>query len=984
MVLALAAWPLVTGDAVDPKVEFEYPAGWQRAAADLDRQLAPGTRSLVLPGSLFGFHTWGGTTDPALAPLTDRPSAARFVVPHSDPRATDLLWTVDQLVQEGRAFPGQLPPLVGLMGAGAVVAPFDYDAQRAGSVPPADAARALAAGGLRGPSRGYGPLRERPASFFSLDGSLALPELRRFGAGRGAGPVRVHPRDPATVVDGSAAGLAGLAAFGALPPDRPLLYAADQSPGEMRRLAERGAEFVISDSNRRRAFQNTRLRASAGRTLDPGDAVAEDATVLAPFEDGANAETVAEYSGARWLRGNADVNFNAFPERRPALAFDGDPRTAWIPSGFLRQGTSPYLEVGFAAPRDVGVVELLPYADRRGRPAEVRIAGREYRLHGGWNRLRVNLRDVGSLRIEISRTVAPPRKGGPGGFREVRIPGFRPRERLRAPVLTARALRGVPLDRSGLSVVAERTTSYLPWRRNPPARELQALDARDRADFEDRIERVVELPASRAFAAQAWVSPGVDTPDALLDRLAGVSAARGLSSSARSEGVPGRRAAYAFDGDPAHGWIGAWLPGRPAWLAWTSSSPTRVSSLRLTAPRERVRLPTRVRLVADGRPGPPVDVGPGGLVRLPRPASGRRFRLEILGAGFAPSSRPAESGERAVGIGELRAPGVPRVAAPDPAAPMRGRCGDASVALGGRELPLRPVGRVSELESGGPLRARGCREVRAGPGRVPLTSAAGPLRTDLVRLSSAAPRPAAATGGGRVVSPGSYDEGKVTDSRVDLDGPSWLVLAESYNRGWRASCDGRDLGEPQPVDGFANGWRVDRCRVASFSFDPAGPVLIGYVISAIAALVLVALLLLRRPGPLAPEPAELSPSAGALPARSSPAVAVAVGLVAALVLGYVFAIRAGVVLGPLVALVLWRGVGARALGIAAALLLGVVVPVIYLVALPEDRGGFNSSYANDLLGAHWISVAAVVCAALAAWRVSTAIRRRAGARSPAP
>jgi hypothetical protein len=91
-----------------------------------------------------------------------------------------------------------------------------------------------------------------------------------------------------------------------------------------------------------------------------------------------------------------------------------------------------------------------------------------------------------------------------------------------------------------------------------------------------------------------------------------------------------------------------------------------------------------------------------------------------------------------------------------------------------------------------------------------------------------------------------------------------------------------------------------------------------------------------------------------------------------------------VVLGPLVALVLWRGIGARPLGVAAALLLGVVVPVIYLVALPEDRGGFNSSYANDLLGAHWISVAAVVCAALAAWRVSTAIRRRAGAGSPSP
>ena len=76
------------------------------------------------------------------------------------------------------------------------------------------------------------------------------------------------------------------------------------------------------------------------------------------------------------MRGNADVNFNAFPERRPALAFDGDERTAWIAERLPRaRATSPFLDVGFAAPRDVRAVELLPYGDARGRPVEVRIAG---------------------------------------------------------------------------------------------------------------------------------------------------------------------------------------------------------------------------------------------------------------------------------------------------------------------------------------------------------------------------------------------------------------------------------------------------------------------------------------------------------------------------------------------------------------------------------------------------------------------------------
>ena len=963
VVLGLAAWPLVSGQAVDEPIQFDYPPSWERAAADLDRTLPEGTRSLVLPGSLFGFHSWGGTTDPALAPLTREPSASRHVVPYSDPRATDLLWTVDGLVEEGRAFPGQLPPLVDLMGAGAVIAPFDYDPRRSGSVPPADAARALSGGGLESPARDYGPVRRRAGSSFALDGALALPELRRFDAG-GAGPVRVHRRDPATVVDGSAGGVAALAAFGALPRDRPLLYAADQSPAELRRLAARGASFVISDSNRRRAFQNTRLRASPGRTLDPGDAVAGDATVIDPFEEGPISETTAAYPGARWVRGNPDVNFNAFPERRPALALDGDERTAWIASGFLSTGESPYLDVGFAAPRDVREVELLPYGDTRGRPIEVRIAGRTHPIRRGWNRLRVNLRDVGSLRVAISRTEAPERGGAPGGVRELRIPGFRTRERLRTPTLSARALRGVPV--AGLTVLAERTTAYLPWRLGTAGGALQARDPRDRADSEQRIERVVELPSAQSFRVDAWVSSGADTPDAVLQRLAGVGGR--FSGSEPYDGVPGRRAWRAFDGRPSTGWIGAWRPGKSAWLAWTAPRTTRVSSLRLGPPRERVRLPSRVRLVHDGRRTGPVTVGADGLVELPRPVSGRRFRLEILATRNAPRSQ-------AVGIGELSGRGIPRAEARAPRSAIRGRCGDASVRIDGRPVGLRPAGTVADVEAGRPLRALGCRPIALNAGRHALVTSRGPLRTDLLRLDSQtrSAEKILLSGGPKVLDQGSFDRGEVRGARLALNGPSMLVLLQSYNRGWRAECDGRDLGPPEPVDGFANGWPVETCREASFKFGPGRTVAVSYAISALAALVLIALLLLRRPGAPAPEPA--GPASETPPRRWPLGTALAIGVGASVVLGFVFAWRAGVVLGPLVALVLWRGIGARELAAASAALLGLVVPAIYLIKLPEDLGGYNSSYANDLLSAHWVAVGAVACAGLAAWRAAAEISR---------
>jgi hypothetical protein len=977
-IVALAAWPLTTGVAVDRQVTYDIPRAWTDAAADLDSQLPRGTRAVVLPGSLFGFYRWGAVTDPIMPALTGRPVATRFVVPYSDLRAIDLLWTVDGLVEEQRALPGQLRPLLSLMGAGAVVVPTDYDPLRSGSVPAADAARTLARGGLATPSRAYGPVRRARATASSLDAPMRLPELRSYDLLRTPGMVRVEPRGPATVVDGSASGVTSLAAFGALTPGRPLLYAGDQSPDELRRLARHGATIAITDSNRRRAFVNSRIRANAGRTLDAGVELPPDFAALDPFERGAAAETTAVYTGVRWVRGTIEASFSQFPERGPMAAFDGDRASAWVTNAFLRQGERPYVEVGFREPRDVAHVDLLPYADSRGRPVEVTIAGRRHALHRGWNRLELGLRDVSSLRVEISKSAAPPRGGGPGGFRELRVPGLRVSQRLRTPLLAAHALRGEPLERSRVTVLLERTSAFAPWRRDPVVGELQARSPRDRGDAERAIARVVELPASRRFAADAWVSAGPSTPDAELDRLAGTTGAS-FSSSGRFESVPGRRASRAFDGRGDRGWVGLYAPGRPAFLGWRTAKPRRLTELHLERDSRAVRVPTRVRLRWPGGETPLLPVGPDGTIALPHAVRARRVRLDVLAARF-PAGTPARArARRAVGIGELSGPGLPRAHSLPASAPISGRCGDASLAADGRTVPLRPAGTVGELERGEPLRARGCRDLALAAGRRVVTTAEGPLRVDLLRLDSPAPRPVPATGGGRVLDPGDQGRGKVDGARLRLDGPSWLVLGESYNRGWRASCDGRELGEPVPIDGYANGWRVSRCSSASFAFAPAGPVKLSYLVSMLSALALLALLLLTRRRDPEPLRDPLAPGRER-PRRWRPLPALAAGGAAAVVLGFVFALRAGVVLGPLLALALWRGTGARALSIVAAVLLGIVVPAIYLLFTPPDLGGYNSSYPMDVLGAHWVAVAAVACAALAL--VRAAVGLRAGAPAP--
>jgi hypothetical protein len=110
----------------------------------------------------------------------------------------------------------------------------------------------------------------------------------------------------------------------------------------------------------------------------------------------------------------------------------------------------------------------------------------------------------------------------------------------------------------------------------------------------------------------------------------------------------------------------------------------------------------------------------------------------------------------------------------------------------------------------------------------------------------------------------------------------------------------------------------------------------------------------------------------------------AAGVVVGAVLGFVFALRAGAVIGPVTTLVLWRGVGPRALALSAAAILGVVVPVLYLAFPAKDRGGFNFSYATDQMGAHWCAVAALVLLGLALARTLAARRRVSRATPPTP
>jgi hypothetical protein len=304
---------------------------------------------------------------------------------------------------------------------------------------------------------------------------------------------------------------------------------------------------------------------------------------------------------------------------------------------------------------------------------------------------------------------------------------------------------------------------------------------------------------------------------------------------------------------------------------------------------------------------------------------------------------------------------------------------------------------MADFDAGRPLRAQACGSapllLAAGDG-LRLATSSRAFRTNLLRLRSPAPAGVSATaGGGRVLHAGRPGRGRYDDVRLDMSGPAWLVLGESYNRGWRAFCGERDLGEPQPIDGYANGWRIEgRCATARFEFAANAAARLSYWLAAAGCLGMLVLLAIGwrrrrgragRPGP-APELPEGAVAVADRPPHMPLGRAAAVGVAAALACGLVFALRAGLVAGPVIAVILWRGVGARTLILAAGALLAVAVPAVYVLFLPRDRGGFNSDYAQDLLGAHWLGVAGWLLLALALLRTLPSARAAGGGAPQGP
>ena len=939
-------------DRVDP-----IPSYWRALADDLDRA-GPSTRVLEIPGSNFAAFRWGNAVDPILPGLMDRGQVSREVLPLGSASSVLLIDALDRRTQEGTLEPSAVAPVARLFAAGDVVLRSDLEYERFRTPNPRDLWRTLTAdevAGLEGPVA-YGPTtpnRGDPAL-----GVLDEVELRNRDAQEPPAVARFRVEDPVPIVRaapthrpvllaGDGDGIVDAAAAGLVDGRALVLQAAWLSSAGLRHAVDAEADLVLTDTYRRRiqtwfyAIRDTRGPTErAGETLQ--EPTGYDQRIDPNPAAGDEQRTVVEQVGASVsasLGGGA-----ARPEDRAAVAFDGDPRTAWRVGGADPRGTTLRVRVPEGVPAE-DVVLLQPQDGPRDRvvtEVEVRVDGGPPRrvaltdesLTGPGQPVPLGTTEVRDLEIVITGVSRPPfdpALANAVGFAEVDIGGLRVVERVRVPTSLLDGADG------GAGHALDLVLTRL---RYEPG-------ARGRQDQERSLQRTFDLPRRRAFALAGTLRVQPNAPDHVLDQVLGTDLGGAVvRASSHLAGDLGSRASRALDEDPRSAWQTDVGPQEGERLTLRLPAPTAVAGLTVTVERdERHSTPGRLRLVADGQEAGTADVPAGEgpvAVTLPDPSGAvRELAVELLDVRTTPAvpGSTDPQGFLPVAITSVTGAGVPTARDADA---VDARCRPL-LELDGEPLPVRAVGPVADARGG--LALEPCAPVpELDAGAHVLSSPLGVdvgIDVDRVVLSSdpegrpteVAPRGQPRSAAGAEVVVLADRRGSDYDLELRTDGePFWLVLGQSDNRGWDLQVDGATVGEREVVDGYANGWLVRPDEAgdlsASLTWEPQRQVWLALAVSAVAAALSLVLVVRGRRSPVSRPPfdrprlATPPPGAGRL-TPGVPGLAVGVGLATLLVATPVAGAvaSAAVVVGALVsrATWLWAALAAALVLLARAL-----------------------------------------------------------------
>ena len=875
-----AAAPLLAGDTVI--VQFSQPAhppSYVTAAASYLNHHGAGTRVYALPGNNFAAYTYGDTVDPIWAGLLKRPFVTHEQFIQGSMPTANLLYAIDNPLQQGTMNWRALAPIARLMSAGNVLVEYDEQYARYNTPRPALLAHQLGTPppGLTDPVS-FGKLTvNRPSipmydeTYFDLP--PGLPSTHPVVVYKVPNPrpiIRADGLRAPVVIAGDNAGAVDAAGIGLLARNPTILFSGTLAtqPALRRQTLGSGAVFVLTDTNRKRAYEWNSLSENTGYTETASERPSAFVVNDPGFDLFPRAGTAALTTSV--LRGISSVTASSYgtaftlrSEWRPANAIDGNIHTAWTTEGTVN---SPLLgqwwQVTARHPVSADSVTLVQPLPQRNEawltnqyvtrvtltfdghdPVTVPL-GPESRTPAG-ETVAFGRRRFRTLRVTIDRTNLISRADQPEpvgsslvGFAEVRVGNLRAAQIIAMPSdLLSAAGKGSIRHRLLVLMTRDRVAPV------PP-----------RSSPETAIVRQFSLPVGRRFSVLGTARLSNAVPDDVLDRLLGRHNALVVdaTSSSRMPGNLGATASATLDGKPST----VWMPGLGrvadvgSWLQYRLRRPITLSHLSLTVSSDAEHSrPTEVLVSAGGVTRavslPPIPITPraGTTTTVPlhfAPVRGSVIRLTFAKVAIRNTMSYETSLLTAlpIGIAEVSMPGVPLEHTPARIPPV---CRDNLLRVDGRPVPLLVTGSTAAALNGDGLRVQQCGSASGSGAASGIGAGRGlplPAGTNLVQAASgrltglnldqlvldSAPggAPMSEPGTGLVTAAGaSYSSGAPrvtvlsesgTSARLrvtGVHGPFLLVLGESLNKGWEAGiAGGAGLTDHVLVDGFGNGWFV--------------------------------------------------------------------------------------------------------------------------------------------------------------------------------
>lgn len=871
IMLAIVNLPaLWNGAFVDPALERDQdpPRAWLDAAAALDRAGGRG-RVLQVPGTEFGAYAWGYTVDQPLPALTNEPLVTRDLLPLGSAPAMDLVYALDDRIQDGVLEPGSVAPVSRWLGVDTVWVTNDLDTERFRTAHPQLVERTLDAADGVGQGRDFGPVtlpagetdehllaESDPASWASAP--VTLHRIDDPGAVVRAG-------DRTVVVSGSGEGLVDLAAAGVVDGGEVVRYSASVTGDALADELDGAAAVLVTDSNRDqarhwRSSQDTRgytesdqpgldlLRTVAADQRLPvfaeRDAVVDPATQTVARQEGAVTATATSYGEP----------FAYLPERRPFMAIDGDVATAWT-VGEHADPVGEVLRLHLAQPvASIALVQPDPRGGRRITEVVVRA--------GDAPAQRITLDDrslaptgqpvdiggADTVDIEIAAV------GGGTPFTASAVQGVGIAEVVTGLAPTVEVVRP-PHD--ALGAVGSSTPlalTFTRWR-------VDAMD-RWRSDPEPLLVREFELPSARSFDGSVTVRLDRRATDAALAELFGWD----TTASSRLTGSVTNVGAAAFDGDIETAWRTP-FDGAVGAVLHLPAAPRPVDRLDLVLPARGSTI-TEL-LVSSGGASRQVAVVTGtdrrATVTLdpPLPAGPIDVEIAAIDPVTVTDRRFGDALTLPAGIAEIVVPGV------DPTPVVSAASVDLEcvplLAVDGVERRYSFSISADDGATGTAVTAEPCDgpiELAAGAHVVtsaPVAASGLPVTVDRVVLDAGATTAlaaaSAADGAGPTVT--LARDGRFDRSIVVSDCPDgcWLVVGEGYNTAWEAEVAGVSLGAPTLVDGGFNGWWLpgfEGSVTVDVAWSQQRTLELAMAASALGVLIALVLLIVSRRERLAP------------------------------------------------------------------------------------------------------------------------------------